>query len=163
MHLEDYAVGDRAELGSHLFTADEIMRFARKYDPQPFHLSEEAGLAGPFKGLAASGWHTSAIWMQLMIGFQTRMAKERMAAGLPVGRNGPSPGFRDLRWRRPVHAGDTLTYFSEVIETRPSEKRPGWGLLRALNTAVNQRGEEAFRFTSAVFVERRPSGLTTPD
>ncbi|MDR4308682.1 MaoC family dehydratase [Chelatococcus sambhunathii] len=156
MYLEDYEVGAKAEIGSYLFTADEIVRFAKRFDPQPFHLSEEAGLAGPFKGLAASGWHTCAIWMKLMVAYQIRMAKERMAAGLPVGRAGPSPGFTDLRWRVPVMAGDTLTYFASVLETRPSASRPGWGLLTGLNSAVNQNGVEAFRFTSAVFVERRP-------
>lgn len=156
MHLEDYEVGAKAEIGSYLFTADEIVRFARKYDNQPFHLSEEAGRAGPFKGLAASGWHTCAVWMKLMIAYQVRVAKERMAAGLPVGRAGPSPGFKDLRWRAPVMAGDRLTYFAEVLETRPSGSRPGWGLLKGLNTAVNQTGTEAFRFTSSVFIERRP-------
>jgi acyl dehydratase len=156
MHLEDYEVGARAELGSYLFTAEEIVRFAQKYDPQPFHLSEAAGLAGPFKGLAASGWHTCAVWMKLMVAYQIRVAKERMAAGLPVGRAGPSPGFEALRWRVPVMAGDTLIYFSEALATRPSASRPDWGLLKALNTAVNQNGVEAFRFTSHVFVERRP-------
>ncbi|PZQ19075.1 MAG: dehydratase [Ancylobacter novellus] len=157
MHLEDYEPGAKAELGSHLFTADEIVRFASKYDLQPFHLSEEAGLAGPFKGLAASGWHTCAVWMKLMVAFQIRMAKDRMAAGLPVGRAGPSPGFTGLKWRAPVMAGDTITYFSEVVETRPSASRPGWGLLKALNTAVNQNGVEVLRFTSTAFVESRPA------
>ncbi|MET0313558.1 MAG: MaoC family dehydratase [Hansschlegelia sp.] len=157
MHLEDYAIGDKAELGSHQFTAEEIVRFASKYDPQPFHLSEEAGLAGPFKGLAASGWHTAAIWMKLMVAFQIRLAKERMKAGLPVGRNGPSPGFQNLRWKKPVMAGDTLTYFSEVTATRPSESRPGWGLLEARNSATNQHGVEVFEFASVAFVERRPA------
>lgn len=158
MYLEDYEVGQKAEIGRWLFTAEDIIGFAQKYDPQPFHLSEEAGLAGPFKGLAASGWHTCAIWMKLMIAFQVRTAKERMAAGLPVGRAGPSPGFTDLKWRTPVMAGDTLTYFAEALETRASASRPGWGLVKALNTAFNQRGEEAFRFTSTVFVETRPKG-----
>lgn len=157
MHLEDYEAGARAEIGSYLFTADEIVRFAQKYDPQPFHLSEEGGAAGPFKGLAASGWHTCAVWMKLMVTYQIRVARERMAQGLPIGRAGPSPGFTDLRWRLPVMAGDTLTYFAEVLETRPSQSRPGWGLLRGLNTAINQTGAEAFRFTSAVFIERRPA------
>lgn len=156
MHLEDYAVGDKAELGRHTFTAKEIVAFAGRYDPQVFHLSEEAGLAGPFGGLAASGWHTCSIWMKLMIEWQIRSAKERIAQGLPVGRAGPSPGFTDLRWRAPVFAGDTLTYYSEALETRPSGSRPKWGLLKALNTAVNQHGVEVFRFTSTVFVERRP-------
>ena len=157
MHLEDYEVGRKVEIGRWLFTAEDIVRFAKKYDPQPFHLSEEAGRKGPFKGLAASGWHTCAVWMKLMIAFQIRMAKERMAAGLPVGRAGPSPGFTDLKWRTPVFAGDTLTYFAEALETRPSGSRPGWGLVKALNTAVNQHGEEALRFTSTVFVETRPA------
>lgn len=158
MYLEEYAPGDRAELGSYEFTAEEIVRFASKYDPQPFHLSEAAGLAGPFKGLAASGWHTCAIWMKLMVAYQVRLAGERAKAGLPVGRNGPSPGFRNLRWKKPVMAGDTLTYFSEVMETRPSESRPGWGLLQTRNSATNQNGVEVFEFTSVVFVERRPGG-----
>lgn len=158
MHLEDYEVGRKVEIGRWLFTAEDIVRFATKYDPQPFHLSEEAGRAGPFGGLAASGWHTCAIWMKLMIAFQVEIAKERMAAGLPVGRAGPSPGFTDMKWRVPVMAGDTLTYYAEALETRPSGSRPDWGLLKALNTAVNQNGVEAFRFTSTVFIERRPQG-----
>lgn len=156
MHLEDYVVGDRAELGAHTFTAEEIIAFAAKFDPQPFHLSEEAGRAGPFGGLTASGLHSSSVWMKLMVAWQIRTARERIAQGLPVGRAGPSPGFTDMRWRVPVYAGDTLTYFSEALETRPSGSRPGWGLLKALNTAVNQHGREALRFTSTVFVERRP-------
>jgi acyl dehydratase len=156
MHLEDYGVGAEAVIGSHLFTAEEIVRFAERFDPQSFHLSLEAGAAGPFKGLAASGWHTCAVWMKLMIAFQARLARERSAAGLPVGRAGPSPGFTDLRWRAPVMAGETLTFSSRVLETRPSASRPGWGLLKASNGAVNQNGVEAFRFTSSVFVESRP-------
>lgn len=157
MHLEDYTPGLKAELGSHLFTAEEIVRYAEKFDTQAFHLSEEAGRNGPFKGLAASGWHTCAVWMKMMIAFQIRTAKERMAAGLPLGRVGPSPGFSNLRWKAPVMAGDTLTYFSEAVETRPSASRPGWGVLTAKNTAVNQHGVEAFEFTSVVLVETRPA------
>lgn len=156
MHLEDYAVGDKAELGSHLFTAEDIIRFASRYDPQPFHLSEEGGRAGPFGRLAASGWHTCAVWMRLLLGFQARLAKERTAAGLPVGRVGPSPGFSNLSWKRPVYAGDRITYFTEVLETRPSASRPAWGVLRARNSAVNQDGVEVLEFTSVVLVERRP-------
>jgi acyl dehydratase len=158
MHLEDYAVGDRAELGAHRFTAEEIVRFASQYDPQPFHLSEEGAAAGPFGRLAASGWHTCAIWMRLMTEFQRRLARERMEAGLPVGQIGPSPGFRDLRWTRPVYAGDTLTFFAEVMAVRPSESRPAWGVLTGRNTAVNQDGVEVLEFTSTVLVERRAPG-----
>jgi len=157
MHLEDYSVGDKAELGSYLFTAEDIIRYASKYDPQPFHLSEEGGRAGPFKRLAASGWQTCSIWMKLLVGFQTRLAQERMAAGLPVGRVGPSPGFSNLSWKRPVYAGDTITYFTEVLEARASDSRPGWGVLRARNSAVNQDGVEVLEFTSVVLVERRPA------
>lgn len=157
MHLEDYVPGESAELGSHRFTADEIIRFAEKFDTQPFHLSEQAGLAGPFKGLAASGWHTCAVWMKLMVAFQVRTANERRAAGLAVGRAGPSPGFSNLRWKAPVMAGDRLTYFSETVETRASASRPGWGVLTARNTAVNQHGVEVFEFTSVVLVETGPA------
>jgi acyl dehydratase len=156
MYLEDYQVGQSAVIGEHLFTADEIVRFAAKFDPQPFHLSEEAAKAGPFGRLAASGWMTCAVWMKLMIAYQIRIARERLGAGLPVAMNGPSPGFTELRWSAPVYAGDTLTYVSEVIETRPSASRPGWGVLRSRNLAFNQDGAEVFSFLGVVFAPTRP-------
>ena len=155
-YLEDIAVGEKAVLGSHLFTAEEIKAFAARFDPQAFHLDEEAARQSAFGGLCASGWHTVAIWMRLMIAHRRRESEARGARGEPVAQQGPSPGFRELKWLKPVYAGDTLTYTSEVLATRASASRRGWGLVTSLNTAVNQKGERVMSFIGNVFVERRP-------
>src|ERR1700750_1657348 len=118
MFFQDITVGRRREAGSFTFTADEIKRFARKYEPQRFHLSEEEGRKSPFGGLAASGWHGASVCMRLMVLGAQRLAKEAAARGESVAAGGPSPGFRDLRWIKPVMAGDTITFASEVESKR---------------------------------------------
>lgn len=147
---EDIEIGARQELGSHTFTADEIKRFALKFDPQPFHLDEEAAKNSHFGGLAASGWHTASVFMKL----QSRRINE---TGADVSKAGPSPGFRDLRWLKPVLAGDTLTYSTEVIRKRELATRPQWGIVFSQVRAVNQRGEPVFEFESSAFFARRGS------
>ena len=154
--FEDIAIGERAELGSHTFTADDIKRFARKYDPQPFHLDEEAAARSHFGALVASGWHTASIWMRLMVEHQRREDEARRARGEAVASLGPSPGFRELKWLKPVYAGDTVTYSTEIVDKRASNSRPGWGLMSIRNTGVNQKGEPVISFISVAFVERRP-------
>jgi acyl dehydratase len=141
--------GMTVNLGSHDFTAEAIIDFGHRYDPQPFHLSEEAGRASHFGGLAASGWHTGAAWMGSLVTFRKREAE----AGRFVPRLGPSPGFRDLQWRKPVLAGDRITYFSRVLDARPSASRPGWGIVNHRNYGLNQRGEVVFAFTGTVLWE----------
>jgi acyl dehydratase len=155
-YLDDIRVGDRYELGTHTFQADEIKNFARRYDPQRFHLDEGEAERSPFGALCASGWHTAAIWMRLMIDYRKRAMDEARRRGEPVAAMGPAPGFRNLKWLKPVYVGDTITYASEVIEVRPSASRPKWGLLSTRGTAVNQRGEMVLSFESTTFVERRP-------
>ena len=156
--FEDLTIGETEELGSHSFTAEEIKAFAAAYDPQPFHLDEEAGRQSHFGGLCASGWHTAAVWMGLMIAHAKRFAAEAEAAGRPVPELGPSPGFRDLRWLRPVYAGDTITYSSTLVDKRPSSSRPRWGIVSHRNVGVNQKGEPVFEFVGTAFWERRPAG-----
>ena len=117
-YFEDIHVGRRREVGSFTFTADEIKRFARKYDPQRFHLSEEEGRKSLFGGLAASGWHVASVCMRLMVLSTQRLAKEAAARGETVAASGPSPGFNDLRWIKPVMAGDTISFVSEVESKR---------------------------------------------
>jgi acyl dehydratase len=152
--FEDIAIGDRFELGSTVFTADEIVAFARAFDPQPFHMDEEAAAASSFGRLAASGWHTASVWMATMV---THRRRQLAAFGPgPAPRLGPSPGFKNLRWTRPVFAGDRITYHSEVTDKRASASRPQWGLFFHRNTGVNQNGEEVFSFDGCVFVERKP-------
>jgi acyl dehydratase len=153
--FEDIAVGQRRDLGSFIFTADNIKKFATQFDPQRFHLDEEAGRKSLFGGLAASGWHVGSICMKLLVADGQRQASEATARGEHVAVWGPSPGFRDLRWIKPVLAGDTIAYATEVESLRTSEKRPEWGILQARNTGVNQRGELVFSLLATVFVPRR--------
>jgi len=153
--LEDIRVGDKTALGSHTFTAEEIKTFAQAFDPQPFHLDEAAAARSHFGGLVASGWHTGSVCIRLIVQNRMRQEEAMRARGEPVGRTGPSPGFRELKWIRPVYAGDTITFASEVIEVRPVESRPDKGLVFARNTGANQAGELVFSFISALFVDRR--------
>ena len=159
MHFfEDMQIGARRDTGSFTFTAEAIRKFAAQFDPQPFHLDEEAGRQSLFGGLAASGWHVGSVCMKLMVADGQRLMREAAARGEEVAIWGPSPGFRELRWIKPVLAGDTVS-FSSVIETkRTSGKRPEWGILQARNTGTNQRGELVYSFLATAFVPRRKTG-----
>jgi len=151
-HLEDFHPGDAVELGTWTFTADEIVAFARDFDPQPFHLDEAAGKASLFGGLAASGWHVACAWMRLWIDHQTREMDEAKARGEEPPIPGPSPGFDDMRWTRPVLAGQTIRYRTTVVSGRASKSRPGWGILDSLNEGFDETGTRVFHFTSHVFI-----------
>ncbi len=137
-------------IGSHRFEADEIVRFASKYDPQPFHLSEEAARRSHFGRLCASGWHTASTFMRLVI----EAREKAVAAGGDGGiaEYGPSPGFRDLKWMKPVYAGDTITYTRTLLNIRPSATRPGWSILNARVEAHNQDGAAVMECVSTVLV-----------
>jgi acyl dehydratase len=153
--FEDIVVGQRRELGSFTFTAELIKKFAAQFDPQRFHLDEEAGRQSLFGGLAASGWHVGSVCMKLLVADGQRQAREAADRGEAVAAWGPSPGFRDLRWVRPVLAGDTISYASEVESMRTSDSRPQWGILQARNTGTNQRGELVFSLLATAFLPRR--------
>lgn len=156
-YFEDIHLGEQADLGQHEFTADEIIAFAGKYDPQPFHTDEQKARQSHFGGLIASGWHTAAIWMKLMVAYQKQLAKIR---GLPQQGErpqlGPSPGFREMKWLGPVRAGDTIRYTSRVTEKVELKSKPSWGLLVSRNEGYNQHGDLVFSFLGQVFVARRP-------
>jgi acyl dehydratase len=154
---EDMAVGQKTVLGTHTFTLEEILSYARRYDPQPFHLDEEAAARTHFGGLCASGWHTATLWMRLMLSYRRRLGEERRARGEPVAELGPSPGFRDLRWIKPVRPGDTIAYAAEITDMRTSASRPGWGLVTLRNNGTNQAGEEVISWVSSAFIQRRPT------
>ena len=155
-YFEDIQVGDVFDYGRYTFTAEAIKAFAGRFDPQLFHLDEEAAAASHFGALCASGWHTAAVWMRLMVEFRRRMVEATRARGEPVAGIGPALGFRDLKWLKPVYAGDTVDYTSEVVETRASGSRPAFGLMTIRSTGVNQNGEPVISFLSTTFVERRP-------
>ena len=156
--FEDIKVGQRRELGSFTFTADGIKAFAAKFDPQRFHLDEEEGRKSLFGGLAASGWHVGSVCMKLLVADGQRQAAEMTARGEKVAIWGPSPGFRELRWIRPVLAGDTISFASEVESLRTSSSKPGWGILEGRFSGTNQRGEPVYSMLSTAFVPRRSAG-----
>ncbi len=153
--FEDIELGERHTLGSHRFLREEILAFAAKFDPQPFHLDEEAAKRTHFGGLVASGWHTASMWMKYFVADRQRDAQERAARGERVAQMGPSPGFDDLRWLKPVYPGDTITYATEVREKVVSKTKPGWGVILAYNSGTNQHGDLVIDFESAVFIQRR--------
>src|SRR5690606_39852951 len=105
-YFEDLQVGSSVSLGSHTFSREEIVDFARKYDPQPFHLNEDAAQQSLFGALCASGWHTGAVWLRLVIDHRRREAELIRFRGERPARYGPSPGFEKLRWLKPVFVGD---------------------------------------------------------
>src|SRR5258705_12881643 len=155
-YFEDMNVGRRRDLGSYTFTADAIKKFAAQFDPQRFHLDEEAGRKSLFGGLSASGWHVGSVCMKMLVADGQRRIKEAYARGEKVESWGPSPGFRDLRWIRPVLAGDTISFFTGIESKRLSDSRPGWGIVQARSGGVNQRGEEVYSIKATAFVPLRP-------
>ena len=153
--FEDMEVGQRREIGSFTFTAEAIKAFAVQFDPQRFHLDEEEGRKSLFGGLAASGWHVGSVYMKLLVADAQAQAREAAARGEEVAVWGPSPGFRELRWLKPVLADDTISFASEIISKRTSESRPQWGILQARHTGTNQRGEPVYSLVATAFVPRR--------
>ncbi|MCO5730418.1 MaoC family dehydratase [Rhizobium sp. SSA_523] len=143
-------IGTRVETGTLLFTADDIIRFATKFDPQPFHLDAEAAKSYVFGGLCASGWHTCAGWMKMFLAHWKEEHLRLVKQGIEPPRLGPSPGFKNLKWIRPVYADDSVTYFVTLTDTRELASRPGTWLNSTFNEGVNQKGETVLRFDSSV-------------
>ena len=156
--FEDMEIGVRRDVGSFTFTAEAIKKFAAQFDPQAFHLDEEAGRNSLFGGLAASGWHVGSACMKLMVADGQCMSREAAARGEEIAVWGPSPGFRELRWIKPVLAGDTISFSSVIESKRMSEKRPEWGILQSRTSGINQRGEQVYSLLATAFVPRRNAG-----
>ena len=144
--FEDFKVGDKFRSGTALVTAERIKGFAAEFDPQTFHLDEAAAKNSLFGGLAASGWHTAAITMRLLV------ESDLKPAGGTIG-----AGSEDLRWPRPVRPGDILHVEGEVLETRTSRSRPELGIVKMLSTTYNQNGEPVQISKPVLMVRRRPS------
>ena len=147
---ELYPFGQAVEIGSLTFTAEDIMRFARDFDPQPFHLDEEQAKQALFGGLCASGWHTSAGWMKCFVPFWMGECRRLAAEGIVPPNLGPSPGFTKLAWLKPVFAGDTITYSVTLTGSRELASRPDRLINTILNAGRNQNGEAVIRFESTV-------------
>ena len=154
--LDEIEAGLVVELGTHHFTKEAIIAFALQYDPQPFHLSEEGGREGPFGVLSASGWHTGAGWMKCYVATNQAAEAKMRAEGREPALIGPSPGFTNLRWLKPVTPGDAISYRSTVTGTRELNSRPGWGLVFSMYEGFNQKGEVVFSFEGKVLTPKRP-------
>lgn len=148
IYWEDLVVGEETTFGHYDVTREEVLEFARKYDPQPFHLSDEAAAKTHFGRLAASGWHTAAMAMAVIVGHLNAHPQ----AGLG------SPGVDELRWLKPVYPGDRLTVRAKVLDKTPSRSKPEIGSLRSQTIVTNQDGVEVMRYISIVLMARRPAG-----
>lgn len=138
LHFEDIVIGNTQRFGQYEVTREEVTQFAARYDPQPFHLDDDAAAATHFGRLSASGWHTCAMTMAMMVANM----KANPQAGLG------SPGVENLRWAKPVYPGDTLRVETEVLEKRRSESRPEMGLFKSRIRTFNQHGEVVLEMTS---------------
>jgi acyl dehydratase len=161
LYLGDFVIGECVILGSSRFTREAIMSFARAFDPQPFHLDEDAARESPFGALCASGWHTAAEWMRCYVAFYASLRRNLAARGVPAPELGPSPGFTNLRWPRPVYVDDEITYSSLPSSAKFLKSRSGWGMLSCDNRGVNHSGECVLSFIGKVMVRVRPSHLQT--
>ncbi len=145
-YLEDFAVGQVFNSARTRVDKEQIVAYAKQFDPQPFHLDEEAARKTPFQGLAASGWHTAGMTMRMMLDGEFK----------PVG-GILGVGFDELSWPRPVRPGDELHAKSEILEVRPSKSRPDRGMIRVRTTTYNQKDELVMAFTGNLLVPRRPA------
>jgi acyl dehydratase len=146
-YWEDFAVGQVRDLGTITPTREEIIAFAQQFDPQPFHLDDEAAKASVFGALSASGWHTCAMAMRLMV---TNFLCETSSLG--------SPGLENIKWLKPVYPGDTLRLQSSMLETKPMSKRPDVGMTRNLWEMFNQHGDKVLHMDGwGMFRRRTPA------
>jgi len=146
-YFEDFNVGDEVRFGRYEVTAEEIIDFARRYDPQPFHIDPEAAKQSLFGTLCASGWHTCAMTMRMLV--QWMQESGQTSEG--------SPGIEQLRWLRPVVPGDVLSMCVKVVGARLSGSRPGYGLVTFEQQTVDAAGKPVMTMTSTVFFRQRPA------
>ena len=154
MNLDEFfRVGETVTLGTQYFDADSIIAFARKYDPQPFHLSEETARGTVFGRLCASGWHTAAAWMQHNVKAGILNGEKAWDGEGPAPTVGASPGFRNLKWLKPVFAGESVTYTRKVMNHRALASRPGYSVLSVWGEGHDSTGDKVIEFESAVIVK----------
>lgn len=145
-YFEDFKIGDVTEVGPVSVTEDEIVDFASRYDPQPFHIDPEAAKSSPFGSLIASGWHTTALFMGMFV-------RGILLDSASMG----SPGVEEIRWTAPVRPGDQLTGRVTVTDVQPSEKTPGRGTVFTTSEVFNQAGERVMTLNARGFFARRPA------
>ncbi len=156
--FEHIRMGEQTELGNHEFSHDEMIAYADRYDPQHFHVDDEAAERSVFRGLIASGWHTAAVCQRLTISKRSELAEQTPVPGRGFhARLGPSPGFRQLQWLKPVYAEDVIGFSSRVVEKAELRARPEWGIVTSRSEGRNQTGTLVFGVTVQFYVERTPA------
>jgi acyl dehydratase len=146
LSYEDFEVGKTYEIGEHTFTRDEIVAFAGQFDPQPFHVDEQAAAASPFGELIASGWHTCSVMMGLLV-------RNTFTGSASMG----SPGIDEIRWLKPVRVGDTIRMTTDVLDKRVSASKPDRGIVSTQWNGINQHGETVITVrTKGIFGLREP-------
>ena len=154
MTLDEYlAIGETVSIGAHRFEAAEIKAFAAKFDPQPFHLDEAAAAGSVFGRLCASGWHTACTWMKYNMASRVDQDQSLWPGPGPAPVFGPSPGFTDLKWPKPVYAGETISFTRTPLAIRARENRPGAYIFTALAEGHDSAGDRVLAFQSAVLVQ----------
>ncbi|CAH2787909.1 MAG: MaoC-like dehydratase [uncultured Paraburkholderia sp.] len=150
LSYEDMTVGSTTEVGKHTFTREEIIEFAEKFDPQPFHVDEAAAETSSFRGLVASGWHTCSVMMGMLV-------RNVLAGSTSMG----SPGIDEIRWLKPVRVGDTITMTNSVLDKRVSESKPDRGIVSTQWAGINQYGETVITVRSkGLFGLRNPGAAS---
>ncbi|MDX2155198.1 MAG: MaoC family dehydratase [Hyphomicrobiaceae bacterium] len=157
-YFEDRQIGETYSLGSHTFTHDDVIDFARRFDPQAFHLDDAAAAQSLFGRLSASGWHTTAIWIRQFVRFRQEIERDMRARNLRPAEYGPSPGFQRLRWLKPVYPGDTIEFRGRVDDKLDWRSRPDRGLIETENQGRNQHGEVVFGIRGRILAEKRNPG-----
>ncbi len=153
---DDLTIGRTIDLAEYTFEETDMIRFAKKWDPQVFHTDKDAARKGPFGALTASGWHTCAAGMSRHVHTRQAYLAEGARRGLPDAGRGPSPGFRDLKWFLPVFAGDKIHYYMTPVEKRKTS-RPGWGMMFTRFEGINQLGRKVYEYTGISLWPAHPS------
>lgn len=149
LYLDDLKVGDIARFGRYEVTREEVIEFASKYDPQSFHLDDEAATKGLFGKIAASGWHTAGMTMRMQVEHWQEIGLDKASLG--------GAGMDDIRWTQPVFPGDVLSCETEVLEIMPSRSKPDRGMVKTRWTTLNQRNEPVMVLTTLGIMRRRPA------
>lgn len=153
LFMEEIEPGAKLVLGSYAFTRENMLAYSLKFDPVAFHVDDVAAKASPFGAITAAGLHVACGWMRCFVDVNTSARAALAAQGKVLPEIGPSPGIRNMRWIKPVYAGDVLSFSTEARAKRSLASKPGWGMVTGYNEGVNQHGDLVFSFESAVLTK----------
>lgn len=155
MFFEDFVIGTRSEQGAHTFTQEEIIAYAKIYDPHFTHTDPVRAKSSIYGGIIASRFQVTATWMSLMVNMRIEESKRNPSEGGDAASGGPSPGFLEMTWPNPVHPGDTIQYSSTLVKKIDLKSRPNMGIIRSRNIGINQNGDEVLNFLGQGIMQRR--------